>query len=99
MGVMLWLCTCGGSQLQRGLCVVLHSVLQGPLHIGFGIQQQLQRWSGSDMMGKREVEKKKEGGQGERERVIWLIGCQSGRIELPWLVYKCNRFLWGKVHI
>ncbi|TNN68010.1 hypothetical protein EYF80_021802 [Liparis tanakae] len=30
------------SQLQRGLRVVLHPVLQGPLHVGFGVQQQLQ---------------------------------------------------------
>lgn len=50
MGVSLGLCTCGGSQLQRGLCVVLHPVLQGPLHVGFGIQQQLQR-SGGDVEG------------------------------------------------
>ena len=38
--------TCSSSQLQRGLCVVLHPVLQGPLHVGFGIQQQLQRLGG-----------------------------------------------------
>lgn len=40
-GVMLGLCTCSSRQLQWGLCVVLHPVLQGPLHVGFGIQQQL----------------------------------------------------------
>lgn len=35
--------TCSGGQLQRSLRVVLHPVLQGALHVGFGIQQQLQR--------------------------------------------------------
>lgn len=35
--------TCSGRQLQRSLRVVLHPVLQGALHVGFGIQQQLQR--------------------------------------------------------
>lgn len=35
--------TCSGRQLQRRLRVVLHPVLQGALHVGFGIQQQLDR--------------------------------------------------------
>lgn len=38
-GVTVFLCTCSSSQLQRGLCVVLHPFLQGPLYVGFGIQQ------------------------------------------------------------
>lgn len=42
-GVTLSVCTCSSSQLQWGLCVVLHPVLQRRLHIGFGIKQQLRR--------------------------------------------------------
>lgn len=44
-------CTCGSGQLQRRLRVVLHPVLERPLHVGFGIQQQLQLQTG--VMGGR----------------------------------------------
>lgn len=60
-GVTLSVCTCSSSQLQWGLCVVLHPVLQRRLHIGFGIKQQLRR-SGRGgaqrgMMGGRKVDR------------------------------------------
>lgn len=47
--------TCGRSQLQRRLRVVLHPVLERALHVGFGIQQQLQRWTGAWWEGEKEV--------------------------------------------
>lgn len=65
MGAVLRRCTCSSGQLQRGLCVVFHPVLQGPLHVGSGIQQQLWR-SGGDR-GKHEGEE----GVGRQRR--WTV--------------------------
>lgn len=81
MGVKLCLCTCSSSQLQWGFCVVLHPILQGTLHIGFGIQQQLQRWSGGDTEGHDGRERQRERRVRGRRRVSWLmrmISSQSG---------------------
>lgn len=49
----LQLCTCGSRQLQRRLCVVLHPVLERALHVGFGIQQQLQWQTGAWWEGEK----------------------------------------------
>lgn len=49
--ILLCVCTCSSSQLKWRLCVVLHPVLQGTLHVGFGIQQQLQVGAQTGMMG------------------------------------------------
>lgn len=59
MGLLLCLCTCSSRQLQRGLGVVLHPVLQGSLHVGFGVQQQLQVETQVSMMAQRQVENKR----------------------------------------
>lgn len=45
--------TCGSSQLQRRLRVVLHPILERALHVGFGIQQQLQRRTGAWWEGEK----------------------------------------------
>lgn len=70
VGVTLRPHTCCSSQLQRGLCVVLHPFLQGALHVGFGIQQQLQQ-SGGDMEthNGRGRETETEGERGESQLV------------------------------
>lgn len=51
--------TCSGRQLQRSLRVVLHPVLQGALHVGFGIQQQLQRRREATQEKKKNNKKKR----------------------------------------
>lgn len=58
--------TCGGGQLKRRLRVVLRPVLQGTLHVGAVIQQQL--WRGLEGGG--------EGGRGTNQG-----GWRGGRAE------------------
>lgn len=68
MGVLLCLSTCSSSQLQRCLRVVLHPILQGAFHIGFGIQQQLQVRMQVSMIDKERETKKKTREQSEGKR-------------------------------
>lgn len=82
MGVLLCLSTCSSSQLQRSLRVVLHPILQGAFHVGFGIQQQLQVRMQVSMIDKERETKKKTREQSEGKRkshlLMSLIWCQDG---------------------
>lgn len=62
-------CTCSGCQLQRGLRVVLHPVLQGALYVGFGIEQQLCKLGEDINQWRKRRELAQTEGSGEEEMV------------------------------